>query len=490
MNQIEAAPPAGTTTGKSAHRTRRQAQQPQLPGFETLQPPDSSREDAANQTPSGTGPAQHATPAETAFLGRLNAIARQVGIFDAGNGASPAATTRQNTVPAPSVTAQPTPAVAAPTANPDPPPAADIPLSLRNRYLIDTDGKYYFRDRDHALAFEDLGTKLRTLHEDADTATSMVELAQAKGWTRLKLRGTDAFKRAAWLAAAERGIATTGHRPTALDKTRLAERLAAREREAAQRANAIEPQPAQPGEPAASAEASQKTKAKTKTRATTIAKTKTKQHAAATEPSATAPPQRKENKARPAPEQDTTHPRHQRAVEELKKFLRQRGDSEAAVAMTAALAAEELARHRTHYGRVLEHGPARYQHNADNDLSYFVTLQTPGGRQTIWGVDLQRAMAGSGADVGDGIVLSQRGSRSVTVNGPEVDSQGKATGKRVAIDANRHEWDIISLDNAKDFLKAEPGVRKDTGKAPLRQAGQAHHRKQEHGQTPALHKER
>ncbi|MYN40352.1 hypothetical protein GTP55_13300 [Duganella sp. FT109W] len=483
MNQIEAAPRAGTTPGKSAHRTRQQAQQPQLPGFETLQPQDTAQEDEASQAPSGTGPAQQGAPAATGFLGRLNAIAKQIGLFDGLNGAPPALVIGQNTVPPPSAGTEPSP-------NPDPPPTFDIPQSLRNRYLIDTDGKYYFRDRDHALAFEDLGTKLRTLHEDADTATSMVELAQAKGWTRLKLRGTEAFKRAAWLAAAERGIATTGYRPTALDKTRLAERLAAREREATQRANAIEPQAAQHGEPAASTEASQKTKANTKTRAPATAKTKTKQQAAVTEPSAAEQQRRKENKALPAPEQDTAHPRHQRAVEELKKFLRQRGDSEAAVSMTAALAAEELARHRTHYGRVLEHGPAHYQHNADNDLSYFVTLQTPGGRQTIWGVDLQRAMAGSGADVGDGIVLSQRGSRSVTVNGPKVDSQGKPTGKRVAIDANRHDWEVISLDNARDFLKAEPGARKDNSEVHLRRTTQAHHTNQEHGQTPAPNKQR
>jgi putative DNA primase/helicase len=481
MNQIEAAPQAGTTPGESASRAREQAQQPELPGLETLQPADSAQEDAASQAPSGTGHAQQAAPAATSFLGRLNTIARQIGLFDGFNGAPPALVIGQNTVPPPSAGTEPPP-------NPDPLPGFDIPQSLRNRYLIDTDGKYYFRDRDHALAFEDLGPKLRTLHEDADTATSMVELAEAKGWSKLKLRGTDPFKRAAWLAAAERGIATTGYRPTALDKTRLAERPAARAREAAQRANAIAPQAAQPGEPAAS----EKTKAKTKTRETATAKTKTKtkQHAAVTEPSATEPPQRKENKALPAPEQHTTHPRHQRAVEELKKFLRQRGDSEAAVAMTATLAADELARHRTHYGRVLEHGPARYQHNADNDLSYFVTLQTPGGRQTIWGADLQRAMAGSGANVGDGIVLSQRGSRSVTVNGPKVDSQGKPTGKRVAIDANRHDWEVISLDNARDFLKAEPGARKDNSKVHVRRTIQAHHTDQEHGQTPALNKQR
>jgi hypothetical protein len=93
-----------------------------------------------------------------------------------------------------------------------------IPLTLRRRYLVADDHKYYFRDRDQALAFEDLGNRLRTEHDDPDVAISMVELAQAKGWDKIKISGSREFKREAWLAAAERGLHTRGHRPSAADR--------------------------------------------------------------------------------------------------------------------------------------------------------------------------------------------------------------------------------------------------------------------------------
>lgn len=288
--------------------------------------------------------------------------------------------------------------------------ASAIPATLRQRYLVTEDGKYYFRDREQTLAFEDSGQRLHTHHDDADVAASMVELAQAKGWTQLKLRGSAAFKRAAWLAAAERGLQVKGYRPQALDKARLAERRAARAQQASQpeAANSIAPLRASAGAEAAA------------------------------------------NPDPPTPNQEP-HPPHLQAMEQLQRFLRQRGDSESAVAMTMQLAGDQLARHRTHFGRLLEHGAACYQFDRHNDLSYFVTLETPGGRQTIWGLDLERALRDSGAAIGDGIVLSQRGGRPPHVTGLERDHSGKPTGKRQAIGAERHHWEVLSLDNARDF---------------------------------------
>lgn len=45
----------------------------------------------------------------------------------------------------------------------------------------------------------------------------MLDLAQARGWDTVKLRGTDAFKREVWVQAQERGIATEGYKPKATD---------------------------------------------------------------------------------------------------------------------------------------------------------------------------------------------------------------------------------------------------------------------------------
>ena len=295
--------------------------------------------------------------------------------------------------------------------------ASTILETLRKRYLITDSGQFYFRDRQQALAFEDLGQRLRTSHDDADVAHAMVELAQAKGWADLKLRGSAAFKREAWLAAAERGLHVNGYRPNALDKARLAERRRADGPQAPLpgAGNSVEPLRSEPG-PGSGKE------------------------------SAAAPP--KDNAAHAA-----------QALEQLKKFLRQRGDSEAAVAMTAQLAAEALARHRTHFGKLLEHGKARFHFAADSEMNYFVTLATPSGRQTIWGVDLERAIERSGAEIGDGIVLVQQGSRRVTVAAPARDAGGDQTGRSETIDARRHVWQVLSLDNTRDFgVPAQPSA--------------------------------
>jgi len=65
-------------------------------------------------------------------------------------------------------------------------------------------------------------------------------------------------------------------------------------------------------------------------------------------------------------------------------------------------------------GRLVEHGAAPYENNPENSESYFVTLETDSGkRHTIWGVDLARAVAESGAELGDRIGLEHVGSETV-----------------------------------------------------------------------------
>lgn len=147
------------------------------------------------------------------------------------------------------------------------------------------------------------------------------------------------------------------------------------------------------------------------------------------------------------------NPHQQAAINGLKRFLRQRGDSAETIEMTAALATDALLQHRAHFGELLEHGPARYQHDPDNDMSYFATLRTPQGRQTIWGVDLKRTLEDSGAAIGEAIVLAQPDHRPVTVSGPKRDGNGKTTGRRISIGADRNRWEVISLDNARDFAR-------------------------------------
>ncbi|MCW5679565.1 MAG: Ti-type conjugative transfer relaxase TraA [Anaerolineales bacterium] len=65
-------------------------------------------------------------------------------------------------------------------------------------------------------------------------------------------------------------------------------------------------------------------------------------------------------------------------------------------------------------GRLVEHGAAPYEHQAGKSDSYFVTLENDKGqRNTIWGVDLERAMKEAAPEIGDKIGLEHRGSESV-----------------------------------------------------------------------------
>lgn len=437
MNSID--PHADATTAQPAPRHRR-----------TRAPTPASGPADATPAPSPAPPAPaEATPAAPPPRLTLVQRLRQFGLLalnghaPAGHPAAPSAPSAAAPDATPSAAetamrdARPT-QLALPLPDVATPAAFALPDALQKRYLVGADNKYYFRDRDQALAFEDLGHRLRTAHDDPDVAASMVELARAKGWSRIRVRGSAAFKHAAWLAAAERGLEVSGHRPDARDKARLAERLAQHEQQTREQhpANQIERQEALPATPATPAKARPRRKRAATTRAP-----------AATSADAPAAPT-----PTPVPEQQhDLGPQQRRAVERLRSFLRQRGDSEAAIALTVDVAAGALSQRRSHFGQLLAHAPAPYQYDPENDMSYFATLLTDRGEQTIWGVDLERALADSGATIGDGVALIQPDHRPVTVSGRELDGDGKPTGRRVPIGADRNRWEVISLDNARDF---------------------------------------
>jgi len=65
-------------------------------------------------------------------------------------------------------------------------------------------------------------------------------------------------------------------------------------------------------------------------------------------------------------------------------------------------------------GRLVDHGAAPYENKPENRASYFATLENDKGeRHTIWGIDLERAIAASDAKRGDRIGLEHHGSETV-----------------------------------------------------------------------------
>ncbi|EEZ9648727.1 Ti-type conjugative transfer relaxase TraA [Escherichia coli] len=75
-----------------------------------------------------------------------------------------------------------------------------------------------------------------------------------------------------------------------------------------------------------------------------------------------------------------------------------------------------------HTGRLVAHGEAPYQHEEGNSRSYFATLEDDKGEQrTIWGVDLERAIADAGTQLGDKVSFEHVGAESVQLpNGQTV----------------------------------------------------------------------
>jgi len=103
---------------------------------------------------------------------------------------------------------------------------------------------------------------------------------------------------------------------------------------------------------------------------------------------------------------------------------------------------------RAFSGRVLEHGPAKYNHDPEEKQSYFVKLDTKAGEKTVWGVDLNRAMSDSNAKTGDKVKLEFKGKERVVVEALDRDEAGKVIGKK-PIETNRNTWEVQISDKAK-----------------------------------------
>lgn len=312
-------------------------------------------------------------------------------------------------------------------------PETTVPTSLVKRYLV-AENKFYFRDDPNLLAFEDKGKRLATEHDDPEVARSMVELAEAKQWTSIKVKGTDEFRREVWLAAVLRGLDVQGYEPSDVDKMKLSE---LQQERSARRQNTIEQGMAR--EKHIPPDSSPRTAKKQE-------------------------PSEKDERIRDVAEPSRQLTKPQRiAVDTLRAILTERGDSAEAVEMAAGLATARFHRQRVYVGRLLAHGPAPYEHKPDEKENYFVTLKTINGEQTIWGVDLARAIEVGGAKLGDDLALTYRGKETVTVRTNERDANGRLTGKQVATEVDRNTWKVGKLDTMRS--EAQERLRQAAARA-------------------------
>jgi hypothetical protein len=96
----------------------------------------------------------------------------------------------------------------------------EIPEELNKKFLIkgdDEKAKYYFANDTEREAFRDTGSKIVAASEGASVARSMVALAEAKGWDKIKATGKEEFRREVWLEGQKRGLEVSGYEPTKQD---------------------------------------------------------------------------------------------------------------------------------------------------------------------------------------------------------------------------------------------------------------------------------
>lgn len=97
-----------------------------------------------------------------------------------------------------------------------------MPPSFEERFILTREAQRQemFRSYDDKRpAITDSGDILKTKNADRSTAMDMIELAAHRGWTSLKVKGPEDFRREMWIEGTAQGIDVQGYRPNEKDRT-------------------------------------------------------------------------------------------------------------------------------------------------------------------------------------------------------------------------------------------------------------------------------
>lgn len=100
----------------------------------------------------------------------------------------------------------------------------------RAYYVEDRGGERRFYDdyQRKSLAIRANDTGISSKKEDLNTIRAMLTMAEARGWSEVKVAGTADFKREVWIEAQARGITAQGHKASDLDRQEADRRRAER----------------------------------------------------------------------------------------------------------------------------------------------------------------------------------------------------------------------------------------------------------------------
>ena len=103
-----------------------------------------------------------------------------------------------------------------------PAPERAVPEEVRRRF-VQVKNRYYFPDG--ARAFTDRGTRLTASSENTEVVRSLIQIAEARGWAEVTVRGTERFRKEAWIAARMAGLEVRGYRPSEFEQGHLVRTL-------------------------------------------------------------------------------------------------------------------------------------------------------------------------------------------------------------------------------------------------------------------------
>lgn len=295
--------------------------------------------------------------------------------------------------------------------------ATAVPEHVEERY-VRVDNRFYRQDDLQKPAFEDKGEKLTTKSNGKQIINDLLDIAEARGWQSVRVGGKEEFRRQAWLEASLRGMEARGFEPKDQDRAMLAKLRAERDSEPV---NSIEAMAAMRARVDASMAGLQA-------------------HAEAKASTATTP---------------------------QKSWAGTSTSGNAGGAMTQAAEPDEFV-------TLVKHGAAPYQFNEKNEANYYAMAEDSKGKtRTMWGVDLERAINESGAQLGDKVKFQNLGRQPVTIEVPIKDAQGNITGYEEK-EAWRNIWQVTPK-TPRAEAEAKQAAAQQPGTAPgeAAAAGQA-----------------
>ncbi|WP_234780551.1 LPD7 domain-containing protein [Sphingobium yanoikuyae] len=104
--------------------------------------------------------------------------------------------------------------------------AGDLPEAVRKRYYADKakwsgDPAFFTSAAANDPAFRDQGRRLVTSTESQEVVKDLVAIAQHRGWDKIHVTGSEAFRRSVWLEASRNGLDVRGYKPNERDLQEL-----------------------------------------------------------------------------------------------------------------------------------------------------------------------------------------------------------------------------------------------------------------------------